>query len=93
MLTSYNFYNSLLLRKLINQFVRRGQKERIELVIFKFLLKFSRTRAFSAIWLLLTNIELHKPVITFKVTKYKNRIVHKPSHKTSQSVLLGIGLR
>ena len=92
MLISYNFYNSFLLQKLINQFVRRGQKEKIELVIYKFLTNFNRTSTFSAIWLLLTSIELHKPVIAFQILKHKNKTVHKPKYKVHQLTLLGIGL-
>jgi len=93
MLISYNFYNSILLQKLINQFVKRGQKEKIEVIIFKFLSQFSRVQNFSALWILLAVIELHKPVLAFQVTKHKNRIVRKPKTRVSQEMLVSVGIR
>jgi len=75
MMISYNFYNSMLLAKLINQFVRRGQKQKIELVVFRYLQKFNRLQKFSALWVMLTIIELHRPILALQTirTKKQNR--------------------
>jgi ribosomal protein S7 len=93
MLISYNFYNSILLQKMLNQFVRRGQKEKVEIIFYRFITRFARTKNFLAFWLLLTVVELHKPVLAFLTTKHKNKIVYKPRYKVHQAALLSVGLK
>jgi ribosomal protein S7 len=49
MLITYNFYNSLVLQKLINQFTRCGKKEQVESLIYRFIIKSARTKNFLAL--------------------------------------------
>lgn len=93
MLITYNFYNSILLAKLINQFVKGGKKQKVEGVVYRFLSAFNRTHTFSAVWILLLVIELHKPSVTYRIARFKNKIVYKPKFKVTQSVLIGLGLK
>ena len=93
MLVSYNFYNSILVKRLINQFVKRGQKQKIELVIFRFLQRFNRLQNFPAFWIMLSVIELHRPLLALQTIRTKNKIVHKPQTVVKPSVLMNIGLR
>jgi hypothetical protein len=93
MLISYNFYNSVLLQKMINQFVRCGQKEKVDIILYRFLICFVRNRNFLAFWLLLAVVELHKPVLAFLVMRHKNKSVYKPKYKVRQATLLSIGLK
>jgi len=78
---------------MLNQFVKRGQKEKVENVVYRFLARFSRVKTFVAFWILLSVIELHKPVLAFWVVKHKNKIVRKPKFKVRQITLLSIGLK
>ena len=78
---------------MLSQFIRRGQKEKVEKVFYRFLFRFSRARNFLVFWLLLAVIEFHKPVLAFLAVKHKNRIVYKPRNIIRQSSLLSVGLK
>jgi len=78
---------------MLNQFVRRGQKEKVDIIFYHFLSRFTRERNFLAFWILLAIIELHKPVLAFSVMRHKNKSVYKPKYKARQATLLSIGLK
>jgi len=83
----------MLLSKLINQFVRRGLKQKIESVVFRFLQKSNRSQKFSAFWIMLAVIELHRPILALQTIRTKNAIVYKPQVLAKPSVLINTGLR
>jgi hypothetical protein len=93
MLISYNFYNSILLQKMLNHFIRRGEKEKVERIFYRFLLRFARARNFLVFWLLLAVVEFHKPVLAFLAVKHKNKIVYKLRYNVRQASLLSVGLK
>ena len=91
--TIHEFYSSVLLSKLINRFVKRGQKHKVERILERFFLRFTYRKNFSPIWLFLAVIEFHRPILTMQSVKTKKKMFLIPRTRSTLERLTNQGLK